>query len=346
MNEQFEQCRVHHTRKLVDAMWALDRSAVEIALVTDDENRLLGTMTDGDIRRALLKGEPLEAPLGPYYQRNFTAVHPGTNRLEVLELMQARQISQVPVVDSAGKLVGLHLLHELIGRQPRSNWAVIMAGGKGTRLGPITENLPKPLVRVAGRPILERLVLHLVGFGFRSIFLSINHLGHLVEDHFGCGKRFGCRIHYLRERHPLGTGGALALLPNPPQDPILVLNGDLVTQPDLGAMLEFHFHGRYQATMAVKQYSHAVPYGCVDLDGKRVVQLEEKPVMSRLVNAGIYVLNPELVARVPRDKETLMTSLLTDAIARREVIGAFEIIDDWLDIGNRDQLKVAREGTA
>lgn len=344
MNERLQKCRVHYSRQLIDAMRALDQSAVEITLITDDQNHLLGTMTDGDIRRALLKGEPLEAPLEPYYQRNYTSVRPGINRLDVIELMQARQISQIPIVDETGKLVGLHLLHELIGRQPRPNWAVIMAGGKGTRLGSITEKLPKPMVRVAGRPILERLVLHLVGFGFRRIFLSIHHLGHLVEDHFGSGERFGCRIYYLRENQPLGTGGALALLPRP-LEPILVLNGDLVTQADLGAMLEFHCHGRFKATIAVKQYSHSVPFGCVKVESSRVIELEEKPVLTRLVNAGIYVLEPELVARVPQERETMMTSLLVDAIARGEQVGAFEITDDWLDIGNREQLKLAHGGT-
>jgi dTDP-glucose pyrophosphorylase len=346
MNERLAKCQLHQSKRLVDAMRSLDESAAEIVLVTDGEDRLVGTITDGDIRRALLGGASLECPLLPHVQRQFTSVPAGTGRTEVIELMQARQIGQIPVVDGSGRLLGLHLLHELISRQPRPNWAIIMAGGKGTRLGPITENLPKPMVRIAGRPLLERLVLHLVGFGIQRIFLSINYLGHMVEAHFGRGERYGCRIQYLREQQPLGTGGALALLPEAPTAPVLVLNGDLLTQADVGAMFEFHDNGRFLATVAVKRYSHTVPYGCVEREGDRLVQLVEKPVLDRLVNAGVYVLNPEIIARVPRGLEMPMTTLLHDAMAQGDSIGAFEIVDDWLDVGNRDQLKLAREGVA
>jgi dTDP-glucose pyrophosphorylase len=341
-----DSCRVQVSKRLVDAMWALDRGGVEIALVVDEDSHLVGLMTDGDVRRALLGGATLESPLEPYVQRRFTAVDPGTRRVDVLELMQARTIGQIPVLDAEGRLVGLHLLHELIGCVTRPNWAVVMAGGKGTRLRPITENIPKPMIPVAGRPILERIVLQLVGHGIRRIYLAINYLGHIVEDHFGHGERFGCRIDYLREDKPLGTGGPLSLLPEPPPGPMLVMNGDLVTQADLGAMLEFHQHGGYEATVGVREYSHTVPFGCVTLDGKRVTQIEEKPCLSRLVNAGIYVLNPELVARVPQDQEFPITTLLEQTIERGEPVGAFEIVDDWIDVGQRDQLRAAREGVA
>ncbi len=346
MNDQLQICCVHEAGRLRDAMWALDRGAMEIALVTDARNRLLGTMTDGDVRRALLRGATLDCPLAPYYQRHFTAVDPGTHRTDVVELMQARHIAQIPIVDGEGRLVGLHMLRNLIGRQPRPNWAVVMAGGQGTRLRPFTEHMPKPMVRVAGRPILERLVLHLVGSGIRRIYLSISYLGHLIENHFGGGERFGCEIRYLRETHPLGTGGALSLLPESPQHPLLVLNGDLLTQADLGAMLEFHEHNLCMATVAVKRYSHRVPFGCLELQGTRVVGIEEKPILTRVVNAGIYVLGPELVASIPRDQELPMTTLLEQALVDSCTVGAFEICDDWLDVGTPEQLRVAREGSA
>ncbi len=327
-------------------MQALDRGAVEIALVLDEASRLVGTMTDGDVRRALLTGATLDAPLAPYVHRNFTSVGPEAGRADVLDLMQARRIGQIPVVDSEGQLMGLHLLHELMGAVERPNWAVIMAGGKGTRLRPITEHLPKPMIPVAGRPILERLVLHLVGFGIRRIFLSINYLGHMVESHFEDGGRFGCHIEYLRETTPLGTGGALALLPEAPIQPLLVMNGDVVTQANLGALLEVHNEGGYAATVGVRSYTHTVPFGCVEVSGGQITQFLEKPILSRLINTGIYALSPRVLRGVPRDREFPLTQLIEDCLKDGEPVGAYEIEDDWLDVGQREQLRVAREGSA
>jgi NDP-sugar pyrophosphorylase family protein len=317
---------------------------MEIALVVDANGRLFGTLTDGDLRRALLAGASMESPLAPCVQRQFTSATPATGRAEVLDLMQARTIGQIPVVDAEGRPVGLHLLHELVGSQERSNWAVVMAGGLGTRLLPLTEKVPKPMIRVAGRPILERIVLQLVGAGIRRVFLAINYLGHLIEGHFGDGRTFGCRIEYLREEHPLGTGGALSLLPERPTEPILVMNGDLVTQVDLGSVLDVHCSSAHMATVGVKRHYYTIPFGCVEVTNGRITRFEEKPTFVRLVNAGIYVLNPEVVARVPAGKEFPLIALLDECRAQHEEIGAYEIEDDWADIGLREQLDRARSG--
>src|SRR5262249_25289961 len=275
-----DSCTVSLSKRLLDAMWALERGGVEIVLVIDEAGRLIGTVTDGDLRRALLKGATLDSPLAPHIQRQFTAVGRDAGRAEVMDLMRARSIGQIPILDEAGRLVGLHLLHQILGAIERPNWALVMAGGKGTRLKPLTDALPKPLIRVAGRPILERIVLHLVGYGMRRIFVSINYMGNLIEDHFGDGSRFGCQIEYLREDKPLGTGGSLSLLPGQPDFPLLVMNGDLITQADLGAMLEFHARGGQLVTVGVRTYFHTIPFGCVELDGDRIVQMEEKPRLS------------------------------------------------------------------
>jgi dTDP-glucose pyrophosphorylase/CBS domain-containing protein len=344
--DRLQDASVSVTASIYDAMLGLGRGAVGIVLVLDTFRRLVGTVTDGDVRRALLSGASLESPLAPYVHRQFTSVLPGASRAAVLDLMQARTISQIPIVDRDGKLVGLHLLHELVGSVERQNWAVIMAGGKGTRLRPITEQIPKPMVTVAGRPILERLVLHLVGSGFRKIFLSINYLGHVVEEHFGNGEKFGCDIEYLRETKPLGTGGALALLPERPAVPFIVINGDLVTQADLGSLLNFHETGKHIATLGVRQYRHTVPFGCVEAQDGRVAHFEEKPVLSRRINTGIYALNPELLERIPLDRDFPVTHLFEECLARNESVGCYEVEDDWIDVGQREQLKIAREGAA
>lgn len=339
-----ESCRVHTSATLRDALRSLERSRTRIALATDDRGRLVGVLTDGDVRRALLRGATLESPLHPYLMKKFTSVGPDADRTEILDLMQARQIEQIPILSGAGKLLGLHTMHEILGAVARPNWAVVMAGGKGTRLRPITEEIPKPMIRVAGRPILERIVLHLVGFGIRTIYLAINHLGHIIRNHFGDGSKFGCTIRYLEEKKPLGTGGPLSLLPKAVKAPLVVMNGDLVTQADFGRMLDAHRRGGYELSVGVREYAHTIPYGCVDRKKDRIVRLVEKPRLMQEVNAGIYVLDPSLLRRVPRGKEYPITSLIEDCIERGKPVGAFFVDGDWIDVGHHDQLRQAKEG--
>jgi dTDP-glucose pyrophosphorylase len=342
MSRDFRASLAPVSGTLLDALRTLDRGALEIAFVVDSEGRLEGALTDGDVRRALLSGASLDAPMGPFVNRRITTLDPRASRIEALELMQARSISQIPVVGADGRITGVHLLRDMLAADERENWAVIMAGGLGTRLGALTQNTPKPMLRVAGRPILERIVLHLVGHGIRRIFLSVNYLAHVIEQHFGDGSRFGVTIEYLREERPLGTGGALALLPEAPTQPLLVMNGDLVTQANIGAMLSFHVEKQALATVGLRRYDHQVPFGCVELDGDRLVRFEEKPTLSRLVNAGVYVLSPELVGRVPRGEMFPLPQLFDDCLRRGETVGGYEIVDDWIDVGQREQLSQAR----
>ena len=256
--------------------------------------------------------------------------------------MRARTLSQVPILDESGRLLGLHLLREIVGSTPRSNWAVVMAGGRGERLRPVTDSIPKPMVRVAGRPILERIILHLVGQGFRRLYLAVHYMSEVIEQHFEDGSSFGCEIHYLREREPLGTGGALALLPEVPAEPVLVLNGDLLTQADVGAMLSFHQESDFAATVALREYVHRVPFGVVELEGARVVGLREKPSQTCLVNCGIYVIEPDLLERVPKGQYFSMPSLVEGCLERGEPVGAFTVEDEWIDIGRHSDLSRAR----
>jgi dTDP-glucose pyrophosphorylase len=326
-------------------MLSLECSNVQIVLVVDDDDRLKGTLTDGDIRRALLSGAPLSAEIGNHMNREFTSVDPQATRTEVVELMQARLIRHVPIVDAVGRVAGLHLLHEMLGPIERANWAVVMAGGKGTRLWPLTQHTPKPMLLVAGRPILERIVLHLVGFGIRRVFLSVNYLSETIEKHFGDGTRFGCRIEYLREDQPLGTGGALALLPERPHAPLLVLNGDLVVQFDVARLLAFHERGGHAATIGVHDYTHTVPFGVVEVSEGQVSELREKPTVVWQTNAGIYALDPSLLERVPRNLEFPLPALVEQCLQRGESVGAFHIEGDWIDVGQTQELRRARGET-
>lgn len=328
---------------LRDVFATIERGGIRIAVATDDHGRVVGLMTDGDARRALLANVSLDAPLEPLLNRKFTSVQARVSRAEVLDLMQACNFDVIPIVDESGTLRGIHRLYEIISDEKRPNWAVIMAGGRGARLAPLTDQVPKPMVRVAGRPILERLVLHLVGFGIERIFLSTNYLGHLIEDHFGDGSRFGCRIEYLREERPLGTAGGLSLLPERPERAMLVVNGDLVTQANLGSMIDFHERGRQIATVAVRPYFHTVPFGCLELDGTRVTHIEEKPRVAKIINAGMYVVSPRALDLLPKAiEECTMPGLIEACLARSDEVRAFEIEEDWIDVGQREQLNRAR----
>jgi dTDP-glucose pyrophosphorylase len=325
-------------------MARLNENSLGIVLVVDDHRRMIGTLTDGDIRRALLGGAALDDPALPAIQRKFVSVVPGTSRAAVLDLMKAMALSQIPILNADGQLVGMHLMRGLLSGGVRPNWAVILAGGLGTRLGPLTAKVPKPMLKVAGRPILERLVLHLVGCGIREIFISVNYLAHVIEEHFGDGSRHGCRIRYLREEEPLGTGGPLSILPEVPEAPVIVMNGDLVTEANLESMLEFHVQGGFAATLSVRLYIHQVPFGCVSVRDGRVVRLEEKPSLTQMINAGIYVVSPHLLPRIPR-KYFPITRIFEECLEKGERVGAFPLDHEWIDVGMTEQLRQAREGT-
>ena len=255
--------------------------------------------------------------------------------------MRARQIERIPVLSPDGRLSGLHTMRQLVSMAERPNRVVILAGGKGTRLHPLTEQVPKPMVTVAGRPILERLILHLVSCGLSRFSISINYLGHLIEEHFGDGSRLGCEIEYLRETVPLGTGGPLSLLP-PPSLPVVALNGDLITQCDVGDLLDFHERGGYTATLGIRPYTVEVPFGVAEVEAGRLLSLREKPTERTLINAGIYVLSPDAVAAVPAGKEYPITALFERLLAEGKAVGAHVLEAEWLDVGRHDELRRAR----
>jgi dTDP-glucose pyrophosphorylase len=344
MVQQLHRSSLPLTASLREAMLALDQGGLGIVFVESDDGRLAGTLTDGDVRRALLAGAPLTAPVAEFVHRKFVSVQPETDRVAVLDLMRALGVQQIPIL-SDGRLCGLHLLREMISHSQRANWAVVLAGGRGQRLRPLTDFVPKPMLPVAGRPILERIVLQLVGAGVRRIFLAVNYLSNVIEEHFGDGERFGCRIEYLREEEPLGTAGALGLLPQAPTEPLLVMNGDLVTQANLGRVLDAHEQLRPAATVALHRYLHTIPFGCVEANAQgEVISLAEKPSLERLVNCGIYVFEPALVAMVPRSQHCHATDLLEQALQRGLKVRGLELIEDWIDVGHPRQLQQASHG--
>ena len=342
--EDLEKFLVHGTRSLRDAMQVINDNWREVALVTDGGGTIVGVVTDGDIRRGLLAGLTLDAPVSEVMTTDYIAATPEMDRNGVLDLMKAATIRHVPVIDNSKRLVAIHFLDALLGTEPKPNVAVIMAGGEGRRLRPLTDRVPKPMIRVAGRPILERIVLLLVGYGIRRIFISVNYMAEAIVSYFGDGGRFGCCIEYLREATPLGTGGALSLLPQAPSAPLIVMNGDLVTQIDISRLLAFHARQGAAATLAARHYQTEIPYGVVSECGGRLQELVEKPTADYLINTGIYVLEPAVMRLVPEQTFFPITDLFGMLLARRQPVAVYQVEEDWIDVGRREEVERAERG--
>jgi len=322
----------------------LEVSGFQIVLVVSADDVLLGTVTDGDIRRGLLRGLSLEAPLETISFREPMVAPPEMDREVVLQLMHANKIRQLPVIDSQRRLIGLHLMDELMVPQARPNPMVIMAGGRGVRLRPYTENCPKPLLPVNGKPMLEHIVERAKADGIGHFVLAIHYLGHMIEEYFGDGRKWQVKIEYLREETPLGTAGAISLLPFQPEHPLLVTNGDVLTDIRYGEMLDFHVRHAAVATMAVRQHEWQHPFGVVHTRGVDITGFDEKPVMRTHINAGIYVLDPvalnSLVAREVCDMPTLFERLQERSM--RTIV--YPMHEPWLDVGRPDDLRSANAG--
>ena len=314
----------------------IDASAHQIAVVVDSDCRLLGVMTDGDVRRAILRGMPMDSPVsGLMNPRPLTAPQ-SASRKDLLELMRRRVVHQVPIVNEANQIIGIALIDDLIGAKEKANWVVLMAGGLGTRLRPLTEQTPKPMLSLRGKPILESILERLAAEGFRKFFLSVNYKADIIEEHFGDGSRWGVSVRYLREDQRLGTAGSLSLMPETPDMPIVVMNGDLLTQVNIANILDFHAALDAVATMAVREYDLQVPYGVVRIAGERITAIEEKPVHKYLVNAGIYVLSPSALAYIPPRMYFDMPTLFDRLNAEGATTVAFPLREYWRDIGCRE----------
>lgn len=323
---------------LQEAIAAIRKSHAGIAVITDESGRLIGTVTDGDVRRALLAGQDTSVKI-----RAVMAIHPqsapaGTSSAECYEIMRASGIFHLPLVDETGRVVDLATLAELANDDFHPNEVVLMAGGLGRRLHPITNNIPKPMVSVGGRPILQTIVESFIASRFGRFTISLNHLGEQIQDHFGDGSRLGIDIRYIYETKRMGTAGCLSMLTERPTEPFFVMNGDILTSIDFEQMLNFHNDTAAVITMAVNTYTYEVPYGVAKIEGPRLVSLTEKPRQSLFISAGIYVLSPETLDEMRDDEFYDMPTLINDLLAQGSVVSAFPVHEYWLDIGRPDDL--------
>ena len=327
---------------LREAIARIDNAGTQLALVVDGQHRLEGVLSDGDVRRAVLRGLDLSVATSAVMNRNPTTAAVSSTQTELLALMRRKVLRHVPLLDGEQRVAGLAMLETLMGCGERPNWVVLMVGGLGSRLMPLTERCPKPMLPVGGKPILENILEQFFEQGFRKFYLSVNYLAQAFKDHFGDGSRWGIEIAYLHEDKRLGTAGALSLLPEAPQDPLIVMNGDLLTRVRFDNLLDFHAEHRALATMAVREYDFQVPYGVVRLDGDSIQAIEEKPVQRFFVNAGIYALSPEVLPWIPRDTFFDMPTLFEHLLQQGRATSAYPLREYWLDIGRMEEFERAQ----
>lgn len=332
---------VNSQTPLRETIARIDQSRLQIGLVTDEVGHLLGIVTDGDLRRAMLKGVGLEVATSTVMNAKPRVLPLGASKEDIVAFMRRHVVHQVPLVNADGILAGLEVLDSLIGAFNRPNWVVLMAGGLGSRLSPLTDDCPKPMLAVGGKPILENIIESFIEQGFRRFFLSVNYKADQIKDYFGNGERWGITVDYLHEDKRLGTAGALSLLPGRPEAPLIVMNGDLVTRANFQGMFEFHSEQESIATMAVREYDIQVPFGVVTLDGARISSITEKPVQSFFVNAGIYVISPDALRFIPKDTFFDMPTLFGSMAEVGEKTTAFPLHEYWLDIGRLEEFQRA-----
>ena len=327
---------------LEQAIRNLEATGLQIILVVSSDGKLLGTLTDGDIRRGLMCSYDTSSSIETIIHREPLVAPPSLSRKMVLQLMQANQIHQVPIVDENRCVQGLHLWSEMITPQQRSNLMLIMAGGKGTRLRPYTESCPKPMLLVGGKPMLENIIMGAKAEGLQDFIIAVHYLGNMIEEYFGDGSRWNVHIDYLREESPLGTAGSMSLLSPRPEVPFVVSNGDVLTDIRYGEILDYHCRHGASATMAVRLHEWQHPFGVVRTEGVDIVGFEEKPILRNHINAGVYVLDPDVLDELKAGECCDMPTLfnrLQDNAARTIV---YPMHEPWLDVGCQDDLESAR----
>ena len=328
---------------VLDALAIIDTREEKIALVTAGDRYLLGVVTDGDIRRHLLKGGAVSAPVHEVMNSKPVVAKSNWDHHSALVLMRTRSLRQVPVTDDEGRIVGIYVGPERLTTPRIDTPVLVMAGGRGVRLRPFTDTVPKPMLEIGGDPMLEIIVERLVLQGFHRFYMSLHYLPQVITSHFGDGSPWGCSIEYLIEEAPLGTGGALGLLPAGLEGDVLVTNGDVVTNLDYSEMLSFHRQHRADLTVCTRTHEMEVPFGVITQSDMQVKQIVEKPVHRTLINTGVYVVGEEARARVEPGRWLQMTDLISRLIGDARPVASFTTNAEWADVGRPDDLHQVRQ---
>jgi dTDP-glucose pyrophosphorylase len=341
--ENIKDIIVYEDTKIIDALHIIDKSSKQIAIVVDKKQKLLGTLSDGDIRRAILKKIPLTDTIKDIYYKTPTVANINDSKDEIVNLCITKKIHQIPIVDNNGNLVGLEILDEVIDKNKKTNKVILMVGGLGTRLRPLTENIPKPMLPVGGKPILQTIVEKFISYGFVDITMCVGYKSNIIQDFFKDGSKFGANISYVTEDKRMGTAGALSLLKAKLIEPFFVMNGDLLTNVNFEHLHNYHVSNDSIATMCVREYDFQVPYGVVNMENNKILSIEEKPIHKFFVSAGIYMLSPEVLEYIPKNKFFDMPTLFDIIIKENKNAISFPIREYWLDIGRIEEYKKAND---
>lgn len=339
---KWENIVVHTNQTLFETMKIIDETSLQFAVVVDEDNHLLGTVTDGDIRRGILRGEGLEVPINLIMNPTPFSAKYGLKTNTYKQLMKSKNLKQLPIVNDQKQIVDILFIDHLE-TPTNKNQVILMLGGLGKRLRPLTNDIPKPMLKVGNKPIVESIIEGFKQYGYTNFIFSVNYKKEVIQDYFQNGNIMGISIDYIEEKKRMGTAGALSLLENRPTEPFFVMNGDLLTQVNFDQLMQFHQEQNAVATMCVREYEYQVPYGVIETDGVELISIKEKPIHRSFVNAGIYVLSPEVFEYIPVDTFYDMPSLFEALINQGKKTSVFPIHEYWLDIGRVDDFNRANE---
>ncbi|MDP3302084.1 MAG: nucleotidyltransferase family protein [Sulfuricurvum sp.] len=336
-----ENIKLTSSSTIREALKIIDSGAMQIAIVIDEYNRLVGTLTDGDIRRGLLNSLGLDDTIESIIFRTPTIAMLSETKEDILKKALDKKLHQIPIIDDEYRVIGIQEINDLIKPATKPNIVVLMVGGLGSRLRPLTEEIPKPMLKVGNKPILQTIVEKFAEYGFREVIMCVNYKSHIIQDYFGDGSTFGITISYIFEEDRMGTAGALSLLKTLPNDPFFVMNGDLLTNVNFEHLRNYHMSQNAMATMCVREYDFQVPYGVVHMEGNTILSIQEKPLHKFYVSAGIYMLNPEVIQHIPLEQFYDMPTLFETLIQQQQKAISFPIREYWLDIGQMEEYERA-----
>lgn len=340
--KEFKKLFLKNGATIREALKVIDEGGQKIALVVDSDHHLLGVVSDGDIRRGLLAGLQIDSSVEKVVNKTPIVASVKDHKDAIVDLGTKKKIQAIPILDGAGKVVRLDLVEELLKPALKTNKVVLMAGGLGTRLRPLTETIPKPMLKVGNKPILETIVDGFRRAGFENFLFCVSYKSHIIEEYFGDGSKFGVKIEYQHEPKKMGTAGALSMLREKLTEPFFVMNGDLITNVDFNRFYEMHMNSGAAGTMGVREYDFQVPYGVVSLKNGEIVSIEEKPIHRFFVSAGIYVLSPEALSLIPDNDYFDMPSLFNTIAEKKMKSGSYVIKEYWLDIGRMSDYQRAQ----
>ena len=341
--KNIEVIKLKQNATIKEALGIIDSGAMQIALVVDDNDKLIGTLTDGDIRRGILRGLDLDSSIETIVFKEPAVAKISSTKEEILKIALSKKLHQIPIVDDNGIVLDLKEIEELVEPKIKTNRVILMVGGLGTRLRPLTQDTPKPMLKVGNKPILQTIVEKFAEYGFVNITMCVNFNASIIRDYFGDGKEFGVNIDYVLEQKRMGTAGALSLLKERPSEPFFVMNGDLLTNVNFEHIFNYHMLHKATATMCVREYDYEVPYGVVKMNDNKITAIAEKPVQKFFVSAGIYMLSPEILDLIPQDEFYDMPTLFEKAIAQDKNVISFPIHEYWIDIGRLEEYQKANE---